>query len=69
MLNFPGAVLLLLLVPGCGGEDDSLQAVPPAAQALGTGLKSSLVRVMPLAAKLQSTLVYILNPGSPRHRV
>jgi hypothetical protein len=65
MQRFIGAVLLLLLVPGCGGEDGSLQAVPPAAQALDTALKSSLVRVMPLAAKIQSTLVYVLNPGSP----
>jgi hypothetical protein len=38
--------------------------VPAAALALDSALKSSLVRVMPQAANIQGSLVFVLNPGS-----
>lgn len=61
------ALCSLLLVPGCGGGGDSAPAQPgptgPAA-ALDSALKTGLVKVMPMAANAQSTLVFVLNPGS-----
>jgi hypothetical protein len=58
------ALCLSLLIPGCGGDDPDLSGVPAAAMELDTNLKSSLVRVMPLAANIQSSFVFILNPDS-----
>jgi hypothetical protein len=51
---------------GCGGGG-SETAAPPApspAAALEAALKSGLVKVMPMAANVQSSLIFLLNPAS-----
>jgi hypothetical protein len=56
--------MLLLAMAGCGDDDMDASNLPPAAVTLRTGLKDNLVDVIPLAGRLQSSLIFVFNPGS-----
>jgi hypothetical protein len=60
-------LMALVLMPACGGGGDaaSPSAVPVPASALDTKLKTNMVRFVPLVANIESSLVSVLNPGTP----
>ena len=62
-------LLVLLLVPACGGGggggSESAPSVPAAASAMGAKLKSGMTRSLLLVANLESSLVGVMNPGTP----
>ena len=61
-------LLALLLIPACGGGGDATApqgATPVAASTMDAKLKSSMVRFVPLVANVESSLVSVLNPGTP----
>jgi len=67
MRNLIAPAALLLLASGCrgGGGSDAQGAVPAAATAMDSRLKTSMVRVLPMVASIESSLVFLLNPGTP----
>jgi hypothetical protein len=67
MRHFIAPAVLLLLSPGCkgGGVPDASSAIPAAAIAMDAKLKTSMVRVLPMVANIESSLVFVLNPGTP----
>lgn len=62
----------LVMLASCGGGGDGgpapqpgpIIAVPPEVAALDAKVKSDVVRVAPLVANIQSSFVFIMNPGS-----
>jgi hypothetical protein len=67
MRHFIAAFVLLLLAPGCksGGGSEVPATIPAPAAAMDTKLKASMVRVLPMVASIESSLVFVLNPGTP----
>jgi len=61
-------LISMLFIPACGGGGDDAapdSAVPPAAIALETKLKANMTRFVPLVGNVESSLVSVLNPGTP----
>jgi hypothetical protein len=66
------ALGLLCLLPSCGGDGTTTPTpsappapiIPQAARTMESAFKSSLARVMPQAANIQGSLVFVLNPGT-----
>jgi hypothetical protein len=61
-------MISLLFIPACGGGGDDAapdSAVPPAAAALETKLTANMARFVPLVGNVESSLVSVLNPGTP----
>jgi len=62
----PTMLLLLVLSCGGGGGTSGVQNnVPAAAVALDNQLKSGMVRFAPLVANVESSLLFVMNPGTP----
>ncbi|MBX3614520.1 MAG: hypothetical protein KF786_13205, partial [Burkholderiaceae bacterium] len=55
----------LVLVSACGGGGSGSTAVPPEALAMESKLKSGMGSFVPRAAGFESSMVGILNPGTP----
>lgn len=57
----------LALAPGCGGGGDGGGGtpVPPAAAPLESQMKTGLTRLAPMVSNVETSLVFMLNPGTP----
>jgi len=63
MRHFIALAVMLLLAPGC--SSDPPVTIPAAAAAMDAKLKANMVRFLPMVASIESTLVFVLNPGTP----
>ena len=62
----PTTVLLALIISCGGGGDSGVQSgVPAAAMAMDTKLKSGMVNFVPWVANHESSLLFVMNPGTP----
>jgi hypothetical protein len=64
MRHFIAFAVMLLLASGCSSDPPPV-TIPAAAAAMDTALKTNMVRFLPMVASIESTLVFVLNPGSP----
>ncbi len=67
MRNLIASAALLMLASGCrgGGGSEAPAGVPPAATTMDSRLKAGMVRVLPMVAGIESSLVFLLSPGTP----
>lgn len=58
-------LLSLFLISACGGGSEELSAIPVEASEMDSELKSNMARFMPLAVNAETSLIFVLNPGTP----
>jgi hypothetical protein len=58
--------ILTISCGGGGGDSNSQSAIPAAAIKMDSELKSNMVRFVPMVSNVESSLIFVLNPGTPK---